>query len=118
LPEEKLHTFIKFSKKLAHDYQRDTVTIYGNVVKATHGETRKEVLGSGDAAKSFQTFQLKQRPLTYISAPTVSGVESTLEVYVNDIKWHEAPDLAALSERDRKFTTYEDDDDNTSITCG
>ena len=42
--------------------------LYGNVVRATHGETRFEVLGSGDAGKAFQAFTLKQPPLTWVSA--------------------------------------------------
>jgi predicted phage baseplate assembly protein len=118
LPGDKLHTFIKFDKKLAYCYRRETVAIYANVVKATHGETRREVLGSGDASKTFQSFELKQFPLTYVSAPTVSGIESTLEARVNDIKWHEAGSLAPLGERDRKFITFENDGRKTTIAFG
>ncbi|MGH8763847.1 MAG: putative baseplate assembly protein, partial [Nitrosospira sp.] len=118
LPGDKLHTFIKFDKDLAYCYKRDTVIIYGNVVKATHGETRREVLGSGDAAKAFQSFQLKQFPLTYVSAPTVSGIESTLEIRVNDVQWHETGSLPALGRNDRKLITFQDDDEKTSITFG
>ena len=44
----------RIDKPFAYCYRRDTVTIYGNVVKATHGETRNEVLGSGDGAKPLQ----------------------------------------------------------------
>lgn len=118
LPGDKLHTFITFDKELAYCYKRDTVTIHGNVVKATHGETRREVLGSGDAAKAFQSFQLKQAPLTYVSAPAVSGVESTLEVRVNDVQWYETGSLAALGLNDRKFITFQDDNEKTSIIFG
>lgn len=118
LPGDKLHTFIRFDKELAYCYRRDTITIYGNVVKATHGETRREVLGSGDAAKAFQSFQLKQAPLTYVSAPTVSGIESTLEIRVNDVQWHETGGLPALGRNDRKFITFQDDNEKTSITFG
>src|SRR5207248_7763450 len=48
LPGDKTHTFITLAKKLEYHYKRDTVVIFGNVVKATHGETRNEVLGNGD----------------------------------------------------------------------
>jgi hypothetical protein len=118
LPGDKLHTFIKFDKKLAYCYKRETAAIYANVVKATHGETRREILGSGDGSKTFQSFELKQFPLTYVSAPTASGIESTLEARVNDIKWREARNLAALGERDRKFITFQNDDDKTTIAFG
>jgi hypothetical protein len=69
LPNEKPHTTLVLANSLAYSYKRDTVTIYGNVVKATHGETRTEVLGSGDGSKPFQHFPLKQPPLTYMAAP-------------------------------------------------
>ena len=115
---DKVHTFITLAKSLAYRYRRDTVTIYGNVVRATHGETRKEVLGSGDASKPLQTFTLKQPPLTFVSAPTVSGVNSTLEVRVNDVLWHEADMFASLAPQDRKFVTRTDDDSKTSVVFG
>ena len=117
-PRESFHTTITLATDLAYSYKRDTVKIYGNVVKATHGETRREVLGSGDAAKAFQTFTLKLSPLTFVSASTVSGVESTLEVRVNDVQWHKAEMLAALGPQDRKFLTRTDDDNKTSVDFG
>jgi Baseplate J-like protein len=119
-----VHTFITLAggtaevPGLAYHYKRDTVTIYGNVVRATHGETRREVLGSGDASKPLQTFTLKQPPLTFVSAPTVSGVNTTLEVRVNDVLWHEVDMFASLSPQDRKFVTRTDDDGKTSVVFG
>jgi Baseplate J-like protein len=115
---DKIHTFITLAKPLAYKYKRATVKVYGNVVKATNGETRQETLGAGDASKALQEFMLKQPPLTYVSAPTVSGVESTLEVRVNDVKWHEAGSLVALKPNDRKFITRTDDDAKTTVVFG
>ena len=60
LPGDKPHTKIVLAEKLKYSFKRNTVTINGNVVKATHGETRHEVLGSGNGAKPFQSFELKQ----------------------------------------------------------
>jgi predicted phage baseplate assembly protein len=113
-----LHTRITFAKPLAYCYKRETVLIYGNVAKATHGETRQEVLGSGNAAQSMQTFRLKQSPLTFTSAASISGTESTLEVRVNDVLWHEAPNLLDLDSRDRGFISDIDDDGQTAIIFG
>ena len=79
LPGDKTHTFIKLAETLAYCFKRDTVKIYGNVVKATHGETRTETLGSGDGSKTLQQFILKQPPLTFVPASNPSGVDSTLE---------------------------------------
>lgn len=118
LPGDKTRTFIQLAKELEYCFKRDTVAIYGNVVKATHGETRKEVLGSGDGAKALQSFFLKQPPLTYVSASNPSGVDSTLRVYVNDVQWKEMDALAGLSPTDRNFITKTDDDSKTTIVFG
>lgn len=118
LPGDKIHTFITLAKELAYCFKRDTVTIYGNVVKATHGETQKEVLGSGDGSKALQSFELKQFSLTWVSASNPSGVDSTLKVFVNDIEWHETDSLAGLQANDRKFITKTNDKDKTTITFG
>jgi len=118
LPGDKTHTFLTLSDPLAYCYKRDTLTIYGNVVKATHGETRKEVLGNGDGSQAMQTFALRQSPLTYISAPTSVGAKSTLVVRVNDVEWHEKDSLAGLQPDDRAFITQTDDDAKTKIIFG
>ena len=62
LPGDSLHTFVTFSSPLAYCYRRGSVVLNGNVVYATHGETRAEVLGAGDAGQALQTFTLKQPP--------------------------------------------------------
>ncbi len=115
---EKNHTFIKLAEELQYCFKRDTVTIYGNVVKATHGETRNEVLGSGDGSKALQSFELKQPPLTHVSASNPTGVDSTLKLIVNDMQWHEADSLAGLQATDRNFITKTDDEDKTTVTFG
>lgn len=124
-PGDKLHTTLTLAGRnkdgkpgLQYTYKRDTVKIYGNVVKATHGETRNEVLGSGDGSLALQAFTLKQPPLTYVSAPTPDGIESTLHVRVNDVEWHEADSLVELKPRDRKFITKTDDDAKTTVIFG
>ena len=86
------HTILKLAASLANVYDRTTVTIYGNVALATHGETIKdEILGSGDAGLPYQSFELQQSPLTYTPADASSGGTSTLEVRVNDLKCTEVP---------------------------
>lgn len=118
VPGETIHTRLQLANDLAYCYKRDTVTIYGNVAKATHGETRQEVLGSGDGSKPFQRFTLKQPPVTFISAPTPSGVESSLVVRVNDIQWHEAESLVGLEPADRQFTRQTDDEEKMTVIFG
>lgn len=118
LPDDRTHTFLKLSEPLTYCYRRDTVSIYANVTKATHGETRNEVLGSGDGSLAFQEFQLRQSPLTYLAAATPAGAESTLQVRVNDLLWHETDSLAGLDPVDRNYITATDDDGKTAVVFG
>jgi len=118
LPGESPHTFITLAENLAYCFKRGTVTIHGNVVKATHGETRHEVLGSGNGAMPFQSFALKQWPLTHVSSANAKGAESTLKIYVNDLQWEEADSLAELEAGDRMFISATDDGDQTTVTFG
>ena len=118
LEGDKLHTFVKLAKQLQYCFKRETVTIQGNVVKATHGETHPEVLGSGDGAKALQIFNLRQPPLTYVPAANPSGVDSTLKVYVNNVEWHETDALSGLAPTGRNFVTKIGDDGKTTIVFG
>ena len=118
LDGDQTRTFITLAKPLEYCFKRDTINIYGNVVKATHGETRPEVLGSGDGTKPLQSFTLKQPPLTYVSASNPSGIDSTLKVYVNNVEWHETDALAGLAPTDRNFVTKTDDEGKTTTIFG
>src|SRR6185312_10032177 len=94
LPGDTVHSTLVFANQgLAYSYRRDSVAVCANVVRATHGQTRNEVLGSGNGALPMQAFALKQAPLTYVSAATVDGVQSTLGVRVNDMTWRETRNL-------------------------
>jgi predicted phage baseplate assembly protein len=117
-PGDTTHTTILFANTLAFSYKRDTVTINANVVRATHGETRSEVLGSGDGSKTLQSFALKQSPLTYVSAITPAGIESTLQVRVNDVLWHESDSLVGVAPTERRYITQTDNDRKTTIIFG
>jgi predicted phage baseplate assembly protein len=118
LAGDQTHTTLILATPPAYQYKRDTLTIYGNVVKATHGETRNEVLGSGDGTQRLQAFTLKQPPLTFVAAPTAAGAASTLHVHVDNVEWHEADSLAGLGPRDRRFVTATDDAGTTQVTFG
>ena len=119
LPGDTVHSTLVFANQgLAYSYRRDSVAVYANVVRATHGQTRNEVLGSGNGALSMQAFALKQSPLTYVSAATVDGVQSTLGVRVNDMTWHETRNLAFVGAADRNFVTATDSSGKTSVVFG
>jgi predicted phage baseplate assembly protein len=103
---------------LLYSYIRKTVKLNANVARATHGETRREVLGSGDAAQTFQKFVLKQAPLTYVSAPTATGLASTLQLRVNDILWDESPTLYWRAPSERIYLTRRSDEGKTTAQFG
>jgi len=116
---EKSYTILHLAPKgLAYRYKRDTVKVLANVAKATHGETRTEILGGGDASKPMQTFTLHQTPLTFVPSPTPAGAQSTLAVRVNDVLWHETDSLAGTGATDRVFVTKTDDAGKTSVVFG
>jgi hypothetical protein len=113
-------TTLEFTTGLQFGYKRATLTLNANTVGATHGSTVAvpEVLGSGNAAQANQSFTLKQSPLTYVSAPTASGAESTLEVRVNNLLWNEAPTLFGLGPNDQSYIVRRADDGTNTVSMG
>ncbi|MFT3769521.1 MAG: putative baseplate assembly protein [Minicystis sp.] len=100
-------------------YRRDAVAIFGNVASATHGETvPDEVLGSGDAGQGYQQFKLRQAPLTYVSADVPSGGATTLDVRVDDVRWHEVPTLLGRGPKERVYVTQADDAGKITVQFG
>ena len=113
-----VHTILTLVSPLAYEYDRSTITIYGNVVDATQGQSTGEVLGNGDATVAYPSFALSQSPLTYVSAATPSGVSSTLGIQINQLEWTERDDLAEAMSTDRVFITSQDDSGDTTVTFG
>ncbi|GKS56846.1 hypothetical protein YTPLAS18_03730 [Nitrospira sp.] len=111
-------TNVVFKSALENSYERSSAVINANVARATHGDTKKEVLGSGDGSRPFQRFQLKQKPLTFVSAATASGAETTLEVRVNDILWHERSSFYQLPPTERAYVTRIADDGKVTVQFG
>lgn len=111
-------TKVQLQGALQNSYDRTTFAANANVALATHGETKDEVLGSGDASQPYQHFTLQQPPLTFVHGSSASGTESTLQVRVNDVLWHETPTLFARTPRDRVFVTRTDDDGKTTVQFG
>jgi hypothetical protein len=129
LPGDLRHTFVMLASPLNLSYECASVTLSANVVPATHGETargvppneRDVILGSGDGAQAHLRFELKLPPgkrLTYLSAPTRDGVESTLEVYVSDVLWHPVPTLIDAKPTDHVYIVQTDDEGKTDVIFG
>ncbi|WP_394829211.1 hypothetical protein [Pendulispora albinea] len=100
------------------EYDRATLTLFANVVPATHGETvAGEVLGSGGPAPNL-AFALKRPPLTYVASTGVSGARSSLEVRVNDVLWHEEPALFGLGPRQASYIVRIGDGGQAAVVFG
>jgi hypothetical protein len=111
-------TVLLLKEPMESCYDPATFRVYANVVRATHGETLKEVMGSGDGSKSNQSFELGKPDLTYVSAPTSSGTKSTLEVRVNGLLWKELPSLYGVDERSQSYVVHIDDDALATVIFG
>ena len=111
-------TKLHLKPPLAKSYLRDSVAINANVALATHGESVVEIMGSGDATATYKEFELKQPPLTHVAASSGSGAESTLEVRVNDLLWHETESLYGRGAEERVFVTRTADDGTTTVQFG
>lgn len=117
-PEDQILPILKLKEPLKNCYDPETTIVYANVVAATHGETIPEVLGSGNGTLDNQRFTLKKPPLTYVAAQTPSGNQSTLEVYVDGVRWEEVRFLFGLSNLDQNYITRINDDGTTTVIFG
>lgn len=118
LPGGRMRTTLTLSAPLAYVYKRESITLSGNVTTATHGETHSEILGSGDGRAALRTFTLRRSPLTYVPAPSASGIASTLAVTVNGVAWREVATLRTAGPNDRVFTTRTLADGTTQVSFG
>jgi hypothetical protein len=110
-------TFV-LAAALKNCYDRETARVNANVAHATHGETVAEILGSGDARVPNASFALRQSPLTFVSAATPSGRQSTLSLRANDLLWEEVPSLYARGPTDRVYEIAIDDEAHASVQFG
>jgi predicted phage baseplate assembly protein len=116
-PDAPTITTLRLAKPLVGCYDRDAVRILANVSAATHGETRTQVLGSGNAATTYQRFALSQLPLTHVSAAG-GTVDSTLQVRVDGRLWREVPQLFGSGPDDEVFATRMDDEGKVTVLFG
>jgi len=99
-------TVLSVDPPLAFSYTRSSMAINANVAQATQGETVSQVLGSGDAGTSFQSFALNnQAPLTYVSSASGGGAQSTLSLRASGVLWQETPYLYGNGPTARVYVT-------------
>ena len=111
-------TTLTLESNLANYYDRASVTVYANIANSTHGETKEETLGSGNGSLVFQKFELKQKPLTYVSAASASGIATTLEIRVSDILWKEVISFYGVSPKEKVYTVNINDGGKVTVQFG
>jgi predicted phage baseplate assembly protein len=111
-------TTLVLTEDLTYEYLPDSVRVNANVAAATEGESRTEVLGSGNGAVPFQQFALLGTPLTYVSAATPSGGRSTLEIRVDGVLWTEVGSLYGQPSQARVYVTRLADDGTVTVRFG
>ena len=111
-------TRLELREPLLNAFDRASLEILANIAAASHGESVSEILGSGVAQQPRQSFQLKQTPLTHVSAASADGAASSLEVRVDDVAWREVGNLLAAGPADRVYVTRRQDDGATVVEFG
>lgn len=121
-PGDALHSTLLLANELAYTYRRDTVVIHGNVVGATQGESRTEVLGSGDSGQAGQVFRLRQvldqTPLTWLPADNPLGAQDSLTTRVGGVAWHETDGLVWSGPQDHSYVVRFGVDRSVSVAFG
>lgn len=96
-----------------------TAVLLGNVALASHGEkVLNEIVGSGDASIAFPRYTLAKKPLTFLPAASETGSASTLQLYLNGIRWSEVPQLFGQRGDAQVYELYTADDGATTIQFG
>ncbi len=101
---------VEFAESFPADIERSTALWRGNLVFATEGQSRVQVLGHGDARKSWVEYQLAAAPLTYVSSATdPRGIVSTLHVSVDGVEWREVDYFYGTQPGDEIYTVRAND---------
>ncbi|MFO1161122.1 MAG: putative baseplate assembly protein [Reyranellaceae bacterium] len=109
---------LEITPPLADDLVRDSVVVHANVALASHGESVTQVLGAGNAGKSFQQFELKQLPLTYRAAANEIGAAAELTLRIGGVAWKELPTLYGAKPTDRVFALTTDEQGRLFVGFG
>ena len=109
---------VTLDRDLAAAYDPATLRVRANVVPGTHGESVRQVLGSGNARTTFQRLRTRRGPLTHVRSTSPSGARSTLEVRVDGVRWDAVDSLDLARPDDRVVTTRMREDGTAVVTAG
>ncbi len=102
------------------DLDAGSAHVLGNVVAASHGETvAAETLGDGDASAARQAFELAKQPVTHLADPGApGGLDSSVEIRVDGVRWQRRERLYGAGPRDRVYATEVDDEQTMTVRFG
>lgn len=100
-------------------WDRATIRLNANVVRATHGETvSREVLGSGDGKIPNQRFTLKSTGHTWVPDASAAGRSPTLSIEVSGVTWTRVDQLYGQDPAATVYTLGTDDEGKVTVTFG
>ncbi|MEH0823813.1 MULTISPECIES: baseplate J/gp47 family protein [unclassified Micromonospora] len=111
-------TLLVFDAPLTGRWRAATLTILGNSVAASQGETPvmgAETLGSGNPATPLPRFALKQQPLAHVPATGPRGYAPAIEVRVDDRAYERADSLFGAGPDSRRFRVLARGDDGSDV---
>jgi hypothetical protein len=99
-----------------------TIDVLFDLLTLSRGKTvANEVLGSGNAAVAGQDFVLQKSPVTYFIDPASlsgDGFSSTVQVWVNQLRWTEVRTFFRQPSDATVFVTHEDEQGKTHVRFG
>ncbi|GGX39021.1 hypothetical protein [Saccharospirillum salsuginis] len=89
------------------DFPKADTWVYGNVVRAGHGESKGEqVLGSGDRVQANPTFLIEKTDLAFVQDVTfASGVKAAIDILVDGRVWTQVDNLRNSGPTDWHYST-------------
>ncbi|HEU5076002.1 MAG TPA: hypothetical protein VFU02_17530 [Polyangiaceae bacterium] len=94
-------TRVRFEPALRRSYRLERVSVLGNLVPVSEGQTVEEQLS---LSLDGRTTRLSQGPLTWLPAPRdAGGRRAECRVFIGDQEWTRVDNLAAASDVDRVF---------------
>lgn len=112
-------TVVTFDRALASRFHSLSLTIFGNSVGASHGETMPnsgvELVGSGDAGRHAPRYRLKGSPLSHGPAANSRGYTPAVTVRVSERLYEERPSLYGLGDDAPVYTVRTVEDEKSEL---
>lgn len=106
--------------KDAAGLKRHDCLLYGNVARASHGETQPEkILGNGDATQTRQRFKLPSDKISWVADPLFSsGVRADLTMRIGQRVWQQVENISHSAPEDYHYQVEVDEDGVLEVCFG